>query len=269
MQLATLRLLAFPLLLALMSCSATDEPRQSAKVLFVGNSLTYTGNLPAVYSTLAEANGHGSPSDMIAKGGATLSERVGDGSVARALEAGTYTHLVVQERGGDLMCAFGADACAQARDAVMALSALGKKHGVVVLLLGTYQADPSASRRLVEDESVAARDAGIPYIEVSERLQQLLGSAPNLAWFADDGFHPGRELALLNALLVYQGIHGELPGPGPLTVAAPIYGSTSGLDETLRRSDAPPPLPATPLEVHYAAEVLEVLLTSIVDAAEL
>ena len=116
----------------------------------------------------------------------------------------------------------------------------------------------------VEWPDRAARDAGIPYIEVSGKLQHLRATAPELSWFAADDIHPGRDLALLNALLVYQTIHGALPQPGPLTVAAPIYGSTSGLDETLRSSDAPPPLETTPIEVHYDSAVLERLLATMV-----
>lgn len=259
-----LRLFALPLLLTLLSCGAVDQPLQSTKVLFVGNSLTYVGNVPAVYSAIAQANGHDSHSDMIVRGGATLSQRVGDGSVARALKEGKYTHLVIQERGGDLMCSFGADTCTQAREAVLALADIGRRNGVAVLLLGTYQPDPSASRRLIESESGAALNAGIPYIEVSERLQHLRGTAPELSWFAADDFHPGRDLALLNALLVYQAIHDALPQPGPLTVRAPIYGSNSGLDETLRSSDAPPPLETTPIEVRYDSAVVEKLLVSMV-----
>jgi hypothetical protein len=192
-----------------------------------------------------------------------------DGSVARALEEGKYTHLVIQERGGDLMCSFDADACTQAREAVMALAEIGRRNGAAVLLLGTYQPDPSASRRLIESESEAARNAGIPYIEVSGKLQRLRGTAPELSWFfAADDIHPGRDLALLNALLVYHAIHGELPQPRPLTVAAPIYGITSGLDETLRGSDAPPPLETTPIEVRYDSAVLEKLIDSLVAPSE-
>lgn len=260
----SLRLVVLPLLFTILSCRAVGQPVQSAEVLFVGNSLTYVGNVPAIYGALAQANGHRSRSDMIVQGGATLVQRVGDGSVARALEVGKYTHLVIQERGGDLMCSFGAEACAQAREAVLALADIGRRNGVEVLLLGTYQSNPSASRRLIESESAAARDAGIPYIEVSGKLQQLRGTAPELSWFAEDGFHPGRELALLNAVLVYQAIHGVLPEPGALTVSAPIYGSTSGLDATLRSSDAPPPLDSTPTEVRYASGTIEELLDSMV-----
>lgn len=229
-------------------------------MLFVGNSLTYVGNTPAVFSALAEANGEPIASDMIVSGGATLTQRVADGSVARALDEQKYMALVLQERGGDLMCSFGPDSCIQSRQAIKALTTLAERQGTPVMLLGSYQPHPGASKRLIEAESSAATEVGIPYIEVSEKLRRLRGAAPELTWFAADGIHPGKDLALLNAMLIYQEIHGSLPKPEPLTVAAPIYGSTSGLTETLRQADAPPPLSETPSEVSYSSVVFRELL---------
>ena len=261
-----MRLLAsllFSILVICTSCSAQNSPRQSERVLFVGNSLTYVGNSPAVFSALAEANGKPIASDMIVRGGATLTQRVADGSVARALDETKYTALVLQERGGDLMCSFGPDSCVQSRQAIKALSALAEQSGASVVLLGSYQPHPAASQRLIEAESAAASEVGIPYIEVSEKLRRLRSAAPELTWFAPDGMHPGKELALLNAILVYQALHGSLPSPKPLTVMAPIYGSTSGLTETLRQADAPPPLSETPKEVRYSSATLRKLLGAV------
>ena len=123
--------------LALTGCSR-QESVQPQRVLFVGNSLTYVGNLPAVYSALAADNGHTVHSDMIVRGGATLSQRVADGSVARALESDRYAVIVLQERGGDLMCSFGPGSCVDSRAAIKALVALVREHGADVVLLGTY-----------------------------------------------------------------------------------------------------------------------------------
>lgn len=258
-----LTLLALAFLLVCVSCRATERHEPSQRVLFVGNSLTYVGNVPAIYSALAAANGHPVASDMIVRGGATLAQRVADGSVARALATRKYSTLVVQERGGDLTCSFGPDSCIQSRQAIQALATLAGKHGVAVVLLGTYQPHPAASRNLIEKESAAAAEAGIPYVEVSGKLQHLRSVAPDMTWFAADGMHPGKDLALLNAMLVYRALHGALPEPRPLTVTAPIYGSTSGLTETLRRADAPPPLPDTPGEVRYTSGTLKTLLDTI------
>ncbi|MCD7098069.1 hypothetical protein [Stenotrophomonas sp. MMGLT7] len=259
---------AFALLLILLPCAsygATHSPERTDRMLFVGNSLTYYGNMPAVFSALASANGRPTLSDMIAKGGATLTERVSDGSVARALDGRKYSALVLQERGGDLMCAFGPDSCIQSRQAIQSLAQLASEKGVHVVLLGTYQANPAASRSLVESESAAAAEAGIPHIEVSGKLQRLRATAPELSWFGPDGMHPGKDLALLDAVLVYQALHDSLPEPGPLTVKAPIYGNNSGLTEALRQADAPPPLPSTPGEVEYPADTLKKLLDAMRD----
>ena len=258
-----LALLALPILVICASCSALISPRQTDRVLFVGNSLTYVGNVPAVFSALAEANGRPIASDMIVKGGATLTQRVADGSVARALSETKYTALVLQERGGDLMCSFAPESCDQSRQAIKALVALAKENDVYVVLLGTYQSHPAASQHLIQGESSAAAEAGIPYIEISEKLQHLRDTAPELTWFAADGMHPGKDLALLNAVLVHKALRGSLPRLGPLTVTAPIYGSTSGLTETLRQADAPPPLPDTPNKVHYSPDTLKKLLDTV------
>jgi hypothetical protein len=153
-------------------CSAKQLSEQSERILFVGNSLTYVGNLPAVFSAMARANGHAIHSYMIVSPGATLSERVADGSAARALWKCDCTILVLQERGGDLFGAFGHDALVQSKQAIKTLAAVGRAKGAGVVLLGTYNS-PHVSHHLVVMEGAAAHAAGIPYIAVSERLWRL------------------------------------------------------------------------------------------------
>ena len=259
------RFLPLLLLVALLCCACSTPGRRFAegRVLFVGNSLIYVGNTPAVYAALSASAGRPVATDMIVRGGATLHQRLTDGSVARALQDQRYSVLVLQERGGDLMCSFGRPSCAQSRQAVEDLAILARNHGTRVFLLGTYQANPQASRELVAMESEAAAAAGIPYIEVSETLQQLRAEAPELKWFAADGMHPGTDLALLNGLLVHRAVQGALPAPMALTVQAPIYDSRSGLTETLRSADAPPPLSETPLRGHYSQATMARLIRSL------
>lgn len=240
--------------------SATETP---ARVLFVGNSLIYVGNTPAVYAALAAANGHAVESDMIVRGGATLAQRVADGTAAAALAMRPYAALVLQERGGDLMCSFGPASCTDSTAAIQTLADLARARGTPVVLLGTYQPHPEASRSLVEAEAAAAQAAGIAYLEISETLQQLRNQAPDATWFAPDGVHPGKDLTLLNAARVYQALHRTLPKPSPLTVAAPIYNVRSGLTEALRPANAPPPLPDTPLQTTYTAEALHRIVDAI------
>jgi hypothetical protein len=231
-----------------------QAPRRT--VLFVGNSLTYVGNTPAVLDALASANGTSVSSDMIVRGGATLTQRADDGTVARALQERRYSDVVLQERGGDLMCAFGPTSCTQSRHALRRLVSLARRSGARVFLLGTYQPDPMASRQLVVAEAAAAREAGIPYVDVSSSLATATVMAPGGDWFAADGVHPGPALALLNAALLHQALLGKPPGLAAFTVDAPIYGTSSGLVETLRHAEDPPPTSNTPRRVHYDSKSL-------------
>lgn len=240
---------------------AVDTPE---RVLFVGNSLTYVGNLPAVFAAMASANGHRFDSDMIVRGGATLTQRLNDGTIARALESRRYTALVLQERGGDLLCGFGPASCADSRTSLNAIARMAKQRGVThVVLLGTYQSLPAASKATVEREAAAAADAGIAYVEVSQTLARLARLRPRAAWFDTDGMHPGRDLTLLQAMLLHRQILGTLPAPKPVSVNAPVYGIQSGLTETLRAANAPAPQPGTPAAVHFSGQALRGLLDAL------
>ena len=239
------------LVLLCASCNPSTAPKHERYILFIGNSLTYVGNTPAVFAALTEKGPNPVATEMIVEGGATLSQRVKDGSVARALAGRHYFAVILQERGGDLLCSFGPESCTESRQAIKELTTLARANGAKVALLGTYQSIPQMSVALVQSESEAANEAGIPYIEISEKLRALQVKLPGPQWFAPDGMHPGPSLALLNAIAIFETLYGSPPQATTLSVRAPIYGTTSGLKSTLRRSDAPPPLNGTPIGISY------------------
>lgn len=226
------------LLLALLAvCVAVQAREKPVSVLFVGNSQVYVGNLPAVFDALAGAAGTPVRSDMIVEGGATLKQRVEDGTVARALEAKHYDFVVLQERGGDLVCAFTPESCAESAVAVAELGRLARAHGATPLLLGTYQSLPRASDALLDGEAAAATNAGMPHIAVSGRLAKGRALLPDATWFNADGAHPGHDLILLDAVLLYTQIFGNPPPAAGFRVDAPMYEPSAHF---------PPPAPVTP-----------------------
>lgn len=201
-----------------------QRSQQVERVLFVGNSLLYVGNVPAVFSALSKANQRSIQADMIVRGGATLTDRLDDGMVESALKKHRYDVMVLQERGGELMGAFGDIAQAKSKAALKSYAALAQQAGIRVFLLGSYQPSASPSQTLVRMEENAAIEAGVTYIEISERLRHLRQLHADMAWFSTDGsMHPGKDLALLNAVLVYQTIFGDMPNSFPFTVNAPMY----------------------------------------------
>lgn len=226
------------------------------RVLFVGNSLVYTGNLPAVLEALASKDGHPLEADMIATGGATLSDRVADGSVAGALATGQYRTLVLQERGGDYLCAFGPESCVQARAALASLARLARENGAIPVLLGTYQGDPASSEALAAAEAEAASLAGLAFVPVAPHLQAGLAAHANLAWFASDGMHPGPDLTLLQAMALHAHLFNRVPDAVDLAVVAPIHTYSAHFIPEVRRADDPSEDSEAAMSYNYRAEQL-------------
>ncbi len=215
-----LRWIAIVLGLMLSVRAQTGEP---VRVLFVGNSLTYYNDLPATLDAVARANRMDLSSDMLAASGATLSDRVRDGSVQQALAAGRYAYVVMQERGGDFACGFGPQVCVDARAALATIADAARSTGAVPILLGTYQPG-AASKNIEAKEAAAAVASNIRYLPVSERLWTARERDPSGHWLAEDGMHPGPDLTLLEAMLLFDAIGGRHPAAVDVEVRAPRFG---------------------------------------------
>jgi hypothetical protein len=213
------------ILAVLLACFCTiahatgEEPLQ---VLFVGNSLTYVGNLPAVLESLASGNGKSLQADMLVKGGATLTQWLDSGAVPKALQDRHYDYVVLQERGNDFACGFGPQVCRDSRHALHVLAGIVRGAGAKPILMGTYQVGHDASEALVAAESKAARAENMPYLDVSTRLNEGRERVPYDDWFAKAG-HPGHALVLLEAVLLYKQLFGVLPQAKALEVRAPMF----------------------------------------------
>lgn len=213
------------ILAALLACFCTMAHAADEKplhVLFVGNSLTYVNNLPAVLEALSAGNGKSLQADMLVKGGATLTQWLQSGAVQKALQARHYNYVVRQERGNDFACGFGPQACKDARHALHALAGTIRGAGAKPILMGTYQVGHEASEALVTAESKAARADKMPYVDVSQRLDRGRQRVPYDDWFAKAG-HPGPALVLLEAVSLYRQLYRALPQAAPLEVRAPMF----------------------------------------------
>lgn len=212
------------LLVAAVLAIANAQPARASepvRVLFVGNSLVYYGNLPGVFDALGAANGHATRSTMIATGGETLTGHLDDGQVAGTLASGHFDYVVLQERGGDLLSGFGPDACDAAREAFAALVAMAREAGATPLLLGTYQPREQPSVHLVEAEAALAAQHGVAHVAVSEQLRAAVAARPDMDWYAEDGMHPGPDHALLTATLLHRTVFGDEPRTAPLVIDTP------------------------------------------------
>ena len=253
-------LLALPLLSGVWpgSAEAADPPASPVRVLFLGNSITYVGNLPAVLASLCDASGHNCSVDMIVKGGAALHDRAIDGSLDRATVAHRFDYVVLQERGGDLIDLPDESARKSAESAAESLVLTAHRLGMKPILLGTYQPWPSSDPLVAAESNLSAR-LKVPHVAVSNYLECGKRENASLRWLYSDGMHPGSDLTLMMAMALHREIFGSYPKAVPITVRAPIYGASSGLTSESFAS-AQPVRPGTASSIDYDAATLQSVL---------
>jgi hypothetical protein len=218
--LLSLALLALP-------AFAADAPVREARVLVVGNSLSYVNNLPALFNGIADAQSAGThwQADMIGAPGGSLAERWSEGVVAQELASGKWQALVLQERGGSLACLADPQAsadteCAATFSAHRKFIDLARQQQMRVIVLGTWGPDAiwqrklgRGLRRVVAGTEAEALDTG--------PLVRDYGKAHGVE-MTIDSLHPTLDASLLVAGALYRQLSGETPQPLAFATTAPM-----------------------------------------------
>lgn len=206
-------LLSLAVFLAFLSastgCQGQSETHET-RILFLGNSLTYVGNLPSLLENLGAAQGENIEAVFIGDGGVTLANLAVNTEVRSAISSGRFDFVVLQERGGDLICTFGPNSCEQSREAHASLIELTREANAVPILLGTYQFLEQASKAITDAEIRLSESFETQHVAVSSMLQAAQAKHPNLEWLAPDGAHPGKFLQLIVSIALYRELFGEL-----------------------------------------------------------
>lgn len=183
---------------------------RTERILFIGNSLTYSNDLPRMVRNVAA---HGTDvavqTETLAFPDFSLEDHWNDGRARRALESGHWTIVVMQQ--GPSASAEGRQVL---RDYASKFAALGKIRGARSAL---YTVWPSRSRlsdldAVIESHRLAAQDAGAGIVPVGVAWRAALREDPSLPLYADDGFHPSRAGTYLAALVFREWLTGEPSG---------------------------------------------------------
>src|SRR5258706_12559115 len=76
---------------------AKGPPAKSLRVLFIGNSLTYTNDLPLVVQAIAKAAGKSMYVESVTAGGANLEDNWNDGEAPKAISSKKWDVVVLQQ----------------------------------------------------------------------------------------------------------------------------------------------------------------------------
>ena len=166
-------------------------------MLFIGNSLTYSNNLPATFQRIAASNGRRVITEMIASPNFSLEDHLNAG-IAKALQKQKWDFVVLQQGPSSMD-----DSRRQLIRDVKAIAALASAR-IAVLMVWPPRERWTALPRVAESHRLAAEAVGGVLIPAGTAIDEAL--AKKLKVFEADGFHPSAAGTRVIALAVYRAL---------------------------------------------------------------
>ena len=194
----------FLLALALLAAAAVHaqaaaEPVKSLRVLFIGNSLTYTGDIPARFAKLADAMGRKADVQMVAFPDYSLEDHWRDGRALEAIRKGW--DVVVLQHSSSTRPDSRAELAEYAKRFAKPIREAGAKPAL-------YMVWPSVDKMREFDSVITAHRAAAESVDaillpVGEAWLRAMGADKRLKLYGDT-IHPnslGQDLAVLTIYL--------------------------------------------------------------------
>jgi hypothetical protein len=211
--------------LMLVSVSVMAQPGP-ARILFIGNSLTYSNDLPAMVCAMARSAGRQVTCESVAKPDYGLEEHWNDREARVAIASG-WDVVVLQQ---------GPSALPESRrlliDYTRRFDAEIKKAGARTALFMVW---PSRTRRgdsngVSQSYGAAAKDVDGLLLPAGDAWRAAWVEEPGLPLYGPDGFHPSSMGTYLSALVIYEQLFASPPP------AAPVPADAQPAADALRRA---------------------------------
>ena len=215
-----LTLLALSAGLAGCSPATSGDELSTRSVLFVGNSLTYTNDLPALVAQVARAAQDSVGVGMAAGPNLAVIDHTNGATDAVArIHGGDWAFVVLQQ---------GPTPAGICRDtliiAAMRLAPHVRAGGgrVALFLPWARQSSPGSLAPAAESGTLAARAVGGVAVPVGLAWKLALEADPTLSLYGSDGYHPAPAGSLLAALTIYDRVFGRDVREIPAAALAPL-----------------------------------------------
>jgi hypothetical protein len=207
--------------------TATPSPTPTPlRVLFIGNSHTFTNDLPDRFVELMRAGGHAVEAGQSAHGGWSLSDHVASAETLGRIAGGDWDYVVLQERG------WVRDAEEEMYPAVRTLDAKIRAAGVETVLFMTWGGRRGMAIPSVPDYESMQAQVAANYLRIAHELdlvvapvgiawQQALALDPELELWGRDGSHASLAGTYLAASVFYGVFSGESPEELAYTAGLP------------------------------------------------
>jgi hypothetical protein len=183
-----------------------SSPREPTRVLFIGNSLTTSNDLPSRVREVAQDDGRRWETDTVAYPNYSLEDHWQRGDAPRTIARGGWTFVVLQQ---------GPSALAESRVLLVDYTRrFDEKIRAAGGRTALYMVWPPGSRRgdfpgVSRSYSAAAAAVGGLLLPVGDAWQAAWREDAQLPLFGDDGFHPSKLGTALAAIVIYERLAGS------------------------------------------------------------
>ena len=191
-----------------------------ARVLFVGNSLTFSHDLPQVFAGLARAGGHPVAVDLAVQGGQTLAGHAASPGTLQKLTGQRWDFVVLQEQ--SRIPAVPTQRRERMVPAARLLDEKVAESGADTVLFVTWAGRDGLPSAGFKDYIAMQSAIEAGYLEVAGEIgamvasvgaawQRALEEHPELELWQRDGIHPSAEGTYLAACVFHATLLGESP----------------------------------------------------------
>jgi hypothetical protein len=191
----------------------SQDPPSPARVLFIGNSLTYFNDLPTLMTRLADQVGDSAlETAMVARPDYSLSDHWNEGTALAELRAKRWDYVVMQQGPSSLP-----ENAELLRVWAERFDPVVRKAGAQPVL---YMVWPSLSRasdleRVRESYRAAAAEVNGIFAPAGDALGLARAADPLAPVYGPDGFHPSLEGSYVAAVVLLARVRGIEPGSLP------------------------------------------------------
>lgn len=194
--------------------SPRSEP---IKILFIGNSYTYTNDLPGTLRAMTQGRTPELHVDSLTLGGATLESHWNGGEALKKIKSTEWDFVVLQEQSQRPLARFG-------RDTVFYSHARKfddeiRKADAITMFFMTWARPDTPGRQADWTESFLgiAKELHAECAPAGLAMEKAKAKLPQVKWLADPGGHPSSAGTYLAACAFLAAIYDEAPkaSPGP------------------------------------------------------
>lgn len=188
------------------ACLSSDARAKSLKILFVGNSLTYSNNLPLLVETLAKRNGQSLKTEMLAFPNYALEDHWNDGRLQKQISSNQFSHVVVQQ---------GPSSQAEGKERLLSsgaeIKSLCEKHHVKLafFIVWPSRANYDTFDGVIANYTLAAEQTNSILCPVGKVWKEHFDRTNDFSYFGPDSFHPSPEGSQAAAQIIYDVLLGS------------------------------------------------------------